>query len=52
MCGALPPLSQYAFIALGSVKAQGQIYLYLYLYLATECFLITVVSIDILLLYD
>jgi len=29
--GAIPPLSQYAFTARCSVKAQGQLYLYLYL---------------------
>jgi hypothetical protein len=27
MCGAIPPLSQYAFMACRSVKAQGQLYL-------------------------
>jgi hypothetical protein len=29
MIGAIPPLSQYAFMAWCSVKAQGQLYLYL-----------------------
>jgi hypothetical protein len=32
MSGAIPPLPQYAFMALCLVKAQG-LYLYLYLYL-------------------
>jgi hypothetical protein len=32
MRGALPPLPQYAFMALCSVKAQGQLYLYFTLY--------------------
>jgi len=31
MCGAVPPLPQYAFMAWCSAKAQGQLYLYLYL---------------------
>jgi hypothetical protein len=31
MCGAIPPLPQYAFMAWCLVKAQGQFYLYLYL---------------------
>jgi hypothetical protein len=30
MSEAIPPLPQYAFIALCLVKAQGQLYLYLY----------------------
>jgi hypothetical protein len=34
MRGAIPPLSQYAFMAWCSVKAQGQLYLHLYLTLA------------------
>jgi hypothetical protein len=29
MCGAIPPLLQYAFMAWCSVKAQGQLYLYI-----------------------
>jgi len=33
MGGAITPLSQYAFMAWCSVKAQGELYLYLYLYL-------------------
>jgi hypothetical protein len=32
MSGAIPPLSQYAFMAWCSVKAQGQLYFYLDLY--------------------
>jgi hypothetical protein len=28
MCGAIPPLPQYAFMAWCSVKAQGQLHLY------------------------
>jgi hypothetical protein len=28
MCGAIPPLPRYAFMAWCSVKAQGQLYLY------------------------
>jgi hypothetical protein len=31
MCGAIPSLPQYAFMAWYSVKAQGQLYIYLYL---------------------
>jgi hypothetical protein len=31
MCGAIPPLPQYAFVAWCSVKAQGLLYLYLYI---------------------
>jgi hypothetical protein len=31
MRGAIPPLSQYAFMAWCSVKAQGQLYLYLFI---------------------
>jgi hypothetical protein len=30
MCGAIPPLLQYTFMARCSVKAQGQLYLYLF----------------------
>jgi len=32
MCGAIPPLLQYAFIVWCSVKAQGQLYVYLLSY--------------------
>jgi hypothetical protein len=30
MSGAIPPLSQYAFMVWCSVQAQGQLYLYFY----------------------
>jgi hypothetical protein len=30
MCGAIPPLPQYAFMAWCSVKAQGQFYLLIF----------------------
>jgi len=33
MSGTIPPLPQYAFMALCSVKAQGQLYLCLYMWL-------------------
>jgi len=42
MCGAIPPLSQYAFMAWCSVKAQGQlyhtftIYLFIYVFILSE----------------
>jgi hypothetical protein len=32
MRGAIPPLPQYTFMALCSVKAQGQLYFYLNVY--------------------
>jgi hypothetical protein len=39
MSGAIPPLSQYAFVAWCSVKkAQGQLHLYLYLKTDLGCF--------------
>jgi hypothetical protein len=37
MSGAIPPFSQYTFMAWCSVKAQGQLYLYLYLYGSWGC---------------
>jgi hypothetical protein len=36
MSGAMPPLSQYAFMAWCSVKAHEQLYLYLYLWGCTD----------------
>jgi len=36
MSGAVPLLTQYAFMEWYSVKAQGQLYLYLYLYFMTS----------------
>jgi hypothetical protein len=38
MSGATPPLPQHAFMALCSVKAQGQLYLYIYVFIA--CYLV------------
>jgi hypothetical protein len=38
MCGAIPPLSQYTYVAWCSVEAQERLYLYLLRILATENF--------------
>jgi len=40
MSEALPPLSQYAFMAWCLVKPQGQLYLYLYLYLTNGLWMV------------
>jgi hypothetical protein len=48
MCGAIPPLPQYAFMARCSVKAQGE----LYLYKVRNSYLLSVVVLNLLRLIN